>query len=26
MFTGGQHIYVDRKSYEDVAKERLGVL
>jgi alkylation response protein AidB-like acyl-CoA dehydrogenase len=26
MFTGGQHIYVDRKSYEDVAKERLGIL
>ena len=25
MFTGGQHIYVDRKSYEDVAKERLGI-
>jgi len=25
MFTGGLHIYVDRKSYEDVAKERLGV-
>ena len=25
MFTGGQHLYVDRKSYEDVAKERLGI-
>jgi alkylation response protein AidB-like acyl-CoA dehydrogenase len=25
LFTGGQHIYVDRKSYEDVAKERLGI-
>src|SRR5262245_50864619 len=24
LFTGGQHIYVDRKSYEDVAKQRLG--
>jgi alkylation response protein AidB-like acyl-CoA dehydrogenase len=25
MFTGGQHIYVDRKSYEEVAKGRLGI-
>lgn len=25
MFTGGQHIYVDRKSYEEVAKGHLGV-
>jgi len=25
MFTGGQHIYVDRKSYEDVAKSQLGI-
>jgi indole-3-acetate monooxygenase len=25
LFTGGQHIYVDRKSYEDYAKERLGI-
>jgi alkylation response protein AidB-like acyl-CoA dehydrogenase len=25
LFTGGQHIYVDRKSYEDVTKERLGI-
>ena len=25
LFTGGQHLYVDRKSYEDVAKERLGL-
>ena len=25
MFTGGQHIYVDRKSYEDVAKAKLGI-
>jgi alkylation response protein AidB-like acyl-CoA dehydrogenase len=25
MFTGGQHIYVDRKSYEDVAKDKLGI-
>ncbi|MCA9509833.1 MAG: acyl-CoA dehydrogenase family protein [Myxococcota bacterium] len=25
MFTGGLHLYVDRKSYEDVAKERMGV-
>jgi alkylation response protein AidB-like acyl-CoA dehydrogenase len=25
IFTGGQHIYVDRKSYEDVTKERLGI-
>jgi indole-3-acetate monooxygenase len=26
LFTGGQHIYVDRKSYEDVAKDRLGLV
>ena len=26
MFTGGQHIYVDRKSYEEVAKGRLGIV
>ncbi|HEX5067088.1 MAG TPA: acyl-CoA dehydrogenase family protein [Myxococcota bacterium] len=25
MFTGGQHIYVDRKSYEEVAKGKLGI-
>ena len=25
MFTGGLHIYVDRKSYEEVAKDRLGL-
>lgn len=25
MFTGGQHIYVDRKSYEEVAKDKLGI-
>jgi alkylation response protein AidB-like acyl-CoA dehydrogenase len=25
LFTGGQHIYVDRKSYEEVAKGRLGI-
>jgi len=25
MFTGGQHIYVDRKSYEEVAKGQLGI-
>lgn len=25
MFTGGQHIFVDRKSYEDVAKEAMGI-
>jgi hypothetical protein len=25
LFTGGQHIYVDRMSYEDVAKQRLGI-
>jgi len=25
MYTGGQHILVDRKSYEEVAKGRLGV-
>ena len=26
MYTGGQHIFVDRKSYEDIAKGRLGVV
>jgi len=25
MFTGGQHLYVDRKSYEEVAKGHLGL-
>jgi alkylation response protein AidB-like acyl-CoA dehydrogenase len=25
LFTGGQHIYVDRKSYEEVAKGRMGI-
>ena len=25
LFTGGQHIYVDRKSYEEVAKGQLGI-
>ena len=25
LFTGGQHIYVDRKSYEEMAKGRLGI-
>ena len=25
MYTGGQHIFVDRKSYEELAKEHLGV-
>ena len=25
MFTGGQHIFVDRKSYEELAKGQLGI-
>ncbi len=25
IFTGGQHIYVDRKSYEEIAKGRVGL-
>ena len=25
IFTGGQHIFVDRRSYEEIAKGRTGV-
>lgn len=25
MFTGGQHIYVDRGSYEQIARDKLGI-